>query len=51
MKDYQLAQALESTINRYGQQADALAQASQYHFSIAGKRARSKLMFLSLIHI
>ena len=45
MQDYQLTQALESKIYGYGQQADALAQASQHHFSSKGKRTRSKLMF------
>ena len=45
MQDYQLAQALESKIHHYGQQADALAQASQHHFSSKGKRTRAKLMF------
>ena len=45
MQDYQLAQALESKIHHYGQQADALAQASQHHFSSKGKRTRSQLMF------
>ena len=51
MQDYKLAQALESTVNRYGQQADALAQASQHHFSSRGKRTRSKLMFAATPHI
>ena len=45
MQDYQLTQALESKIHHYGQQADALAQASQHHFSSKGKRTRSQLMF------
>ena len=45
MQDYQLAQALERKIHHYGQQADALAQASQHHFSSKGKRTRSQLMF------
>lgn len=51
MQDYKLAQALESTVNRYGQQADALAQASKHHFSSKGKRTRSKLMFAATPHI
>ena len=45
MQDYQLTQALERKIYRYGHQADSLAQASQHHFSGKGKRTRSKLMF------
>ena len=50
MQDYQLAQALESKIHHYGQQADALAQASQHHFSSKGKRTRSQLMFAATPH-
>ena len=45
MQDYLRTDKLEQTIQFYGHNAGALAQAAQHHLSKPGKRTRSKLLF------